>query len=148
MSLKRPQPLVYVVPSGLLIEFFAVARLASRNEKHVQAAAILRGLRCLRPDVPEFSAYLSFSLRELGLYSESLVVLDEYAKSDFDPSSLVMSCLARYLYEGDDVSWLQVAEQASALMRAEGGGGEIQRELLKVLPGFEPSEGADVAYNT
>jgi hypothetical protein len=136
MQLRRPQPLVLIVPPGLLVEFFSLARFAAKNGDPVMAGKILGALRQLRPDIPEFSAFFAFSLREQGNLFAAIDVLEEYVENQFESSSLVWAGLAKLWFDRGDIRW-SMASKNAMLAAMSDGGGTIQVELLKDLPGFE-----------
>lgn len=134
--MRRPNAAVLIVPPSILLELFALGRFAAKSGMHHEASAILRGLRGLRPDVPEFSAFLGVSLAELGSVSEAREALEEYLSSGGAMSSLVLSLEARLQFESNDPQWSQTAKIARDAF-VEDGGGELQRQILSELPGME-----------
>ena len=134
--MRKPNSAVLIVPPSILIEFFALSRLASNVSMHHEASAILRGLRGLRPDISEFSAFLCVSLVGLGSVAEAREVLDEYSSSGGATSSLVLSLEAKLQFESNDPQWSQTAKIARDAF-VEDGGGELQRQILSELPGME-----------
>ena len=134
--MRRPNAAVLIVPPSILLEFFALGRFAARSGMHQEASSILRGLRGLRPDVPEFSAFLSVSLVELGLVADARQALEDYLSSGGALSSLVLSLEARLQFEANEPQWSQTAASAVDAF-LEDGGGELQRQILSELPGME-----------
>lgn len=131
--MRKPDPKVLVLPSALLLELFALSRYASRFGNPADATKILSALRVLRPDIPEFSAFLALSLLDEGKSAEGLEILEAYRESGAEVSSLVFALLAKLRFERSDPDWFQAAVLAVRAAEIDGGG-QIQDDLLSELP--------------
>jgi len=133
MSLKRVRPDVLIVPPGLVLELFALARFAGKIGLQSESLRVLLALRRMRPDVPEFSSYAAMLMLELGHDGEARSLLDEYLASGFGECSLVLALLAYLHYRNHDPNWVSYARRSLEVAKQDGGGAH-QSEVLALLP--------------
>jgi len=131
--LRRAKPDVLIVPPGLVLELFSLARFAGQVGLVSEAIRIFLGLRRMRPDVPEFSSYPALLFSGDGNYAEAKQVLEEYIACGFDDCSLVYSLLGYICYVNHDPAWLSHAMRSIEVAKHDGGSTK-QRELLALLP--------------
>ncbi|MEY3202709.1 MAG: hypothetical protein RIR70_2259 [Pseudomonadota bacterium] len=131
--LKRAKPEVLVVPPGIVLELFALARFASRVQCTGAGLQILIALRRMRPDVPEFSSYAAMAMIEGARFEDAIGLLEEYLASGFDDCSLVRVLLAYSYFKKDEPAWVLHARRSVELAFQDGGSSH-QRDILALLP--------------
>lgn len=133
MELRRARPDVLIVPPGLVLELFALARFAGKVGLSSESLRIFLALRKMRPDVPEFSSYAAMLLIEEGRFEDAKQTLEEYLSSGFDDCSLVYALLAYLAHKDHDPEWVTFGLRSMDVAKRDGGGA-YQREVLASLP--------------